>query len=73
MTRDSPLHRADARAAALMVAPALAIIVLVALVPILATAWEALHADEEWEQATEMIRDAWELRRASLVAALAEA
>ena len=37
----------------------------------LRTAWEALHADEEWEQAVEMIRDAWELRRASLAAALA--
>ena len=37
----------------------------------LRTAWEALHADEEWEQAAEMIRDAWEMRRASLAAALA--
>ncbi|HET7770257.1 MAG TPA: hypothetical protein VFN74_15895 [Chloroflexota bacterium] len=37
----------------------------------LRTAWEALHADDEWDQAAEMIRDAWELRRASLAAALA--
>lgn len=46
MIRDSPLDRAEARAAGLMVAPALAIILLVALVPILVTAWEALHGHD---------------------------
>ena len=46
MTRDSPLERAEARAAWLMVAPALAIILLAALVPIVVTAWEALHGHD---------------------------
>jgi ABC-type sugar transport system permease subunit len=45
MTRDS-LDRAEARVAALMVAPALAIILVVALMPILVTAWEALHGHD---------------------------
>jgi ABC-type sugar transport system permease subunit len=50
MTRDTmsrhALDRAEARAAWLMVAPALTIILLAALVPILATAWEALHGHD---------------------------
>ena len=45
MTPDT-VDRAEARVAALMVAPALAIILLVALVPILVTAWEALHGHD---------------------------
>ena len=39
----SPLERAEARLALLLVAPALGIILLVALVPVAATLWEALH------------------------------
>jgi ABC-type sugar transport system permease subunit len=45
MTPDA-LDRAEARVASLMVAPALAIILLVALVPILVTGWEALHGHD---------------------------
>ena len=46
MTGESPFDRAEARAAWLMVAPALAIILLAALVPIVVTAWEALHGHD---------------------------
>ena len=46
MTGESPFDRAEARAAWLMVAPALAIILLAALVPIVGTAWEALHGHD---------------------------
>lgn len=42
----TPLRRAEARTAGLFVAPAIAIIMLVALVPIAATVWEALHAHD---------------------------
>ena len=38
--------RSDTRLALLFVAPALLVIVLVALVPMLATLWEALHRDD---------------------------
>ena len=41
--RASPAERAETRLAWLMVAPALAIIAVVSLVPIAVTAWEALH------------------------------
>lgn len=46
MTGESPFDRAEVRAAWLMVAPALAIILLAALVPIVVTAWEALHGHD---------------------------
>jgi hypothetical protein len=36
----------------------------------LRTAWDAFQKADEWDQAVEMIRDAWELRRQSLVEAL---
>jgi ABC-type sugar transport system permease subunit len=41
-----PLERAEARLALLLVTPALLVIVLVSLVPIAATMWEALHAHD---------------------------
>jgi ABC-type sugar transport system permease subunit len=44
--RTDPLARAEMRMAAMFVAPALIIILLVALAPIAATGWEALHAHD---------------------------
>jgi ABC-type sugar transport system permease subunit len=46
MTRPATIERAEARLARLMVAPALTLILLVSLVPIGATAWEALHGHD---------------------------
>lgn len=42
----TPLERAERRLARVLVAPALTLILLVALLPIAATAWEALHAHD---------------------------
>ena len=44
--RTGPLERAEMRMAWMLVAPALIIILLVALAPIAATGWEALHAHD---------------------------
>ena len=41
-----PAERAEARLAWLLVSPALAVILLVTLVPVAATAWEALHGHD---------------------------
>jgi ABC-type sugar transport system permease subunit len=46
MSRQMTAARADTRLAIALIAPAMTLIVLVALVPIAATAWEALHAHD---------------------------
>ena len=44
--RAAPIERAETRLAWLLVAPAVAVILLVSLVPIAVTAWEALHVHD---------------------------
>lgn len=46
MTRRADPHRQERRLAALLIAPAAGLIAIVALIPIAATAWEALHGHD---------------------------
>jgi ABC-type sugar transport system permease subunit len=46
MNRPADPHAHDTRVAALLIAPAAALIILVALLPIAATVWEALHGHD---------------------------